>query len=82
MRQKKGVEISPDALVAGTNTLAVEVHQSSRTSSDVSFDLMLEVRQTQDFAPIMLHGTTQVKSRVLNGSQWSALNEAYFTATE
>jgi hypothetical protein len=29
-------------LVAGTNVLAVEVHQESPTSSDISFDLQLE----------------------------------------
>ena len=27
------------ALVSGTNTIAVEVHQSSEDSSDISFDL-------------------------------------------
>ncbi|MCG8670047.1 MAG: choice-of-anchor J domain-containing protein [Pseudomonadales bacterium] len=31
----------PDALVTGVNTIAVEIHQSSLTSSDVSFDLDL-----------------------------------------
>lgn len=30
-----------DALVAGTNVLAVEIHQQSRTSSDISLDLSL-----------------------------------------
>ncbi|MBK7874647.1 MAG: hypothetical protein IPJ77_02680 [Planctomycetes bacterium] len=34
-------DVAPAQLVAGTNTLAVEVHQSSATSSDVSFDLRL-----------------------------------------
>lgn len=33
--------ISPSLLVAGTNVLAVEIHQSSGTSSDISFDLGL-----------------------------------------
>jgi fibronectin type 3 domain-containing protein len=33
--------ISPDLLTAGTNVLAVEVHQVNRTSSDISFDLEL-----------------------------------------
>ncbi len=32
----------PGSLVAGTNTIAVEVHQNSRTSSDLSFDLALD----------------------------------------
>ena len=33
--------LSPSVLVAGTNTLAVEVHQSDAASSDVSFNLEL-----------------------------------------
>lgn len=33
--------VSPSALVAGENTIAVEMHQGSATSSDVSFDLQL-----------------------------------------
>jgi len=33
--------ISPSLLVAGTNVLAVEIHQSDPTSSDISFDLEL-----------------------------------------
>ncbi|MEX0585916.1 MAG: CotH kinase family protein, partial [Pirellulales bacterium] len=34
--------VDPGLLVAGTNVLAVEVHQSGPTSSDISFDLQLE----------------------------------------
>ena len=30
--------VSPDLMVDGTNVLAVEIHQSSATSSDISFD--------------------------------------------
>jgi len=33
--------LSPSLLLAGTNILAVELHQSSGTSSDISFDLEL-----------------------------------------
>ncbi|MBI5387486.1 MAG: lamin tail domain-containing protein [Verrucomicrobia bacterium] len=33
--------VTPALLVAGANVLAVEVHQSSTTSSDISFDLSL-----------------------------------------
>ncbi len=33
--------VNPSLLVSGTNTLAVEVHQVSRTDSDVSFDVQL-----------------------------------------
>ena len=34
--------VDPALLVAGTNVVAVEVHQAHATSSDVSFDLELE----------------------------------------
>lgn len=36
------LDVDPNLLVPGTNTLAVEVHQAGPTSSDVSFDLQLE----------------------------------------
>ena len=32
-------------LVAGTNTIAVEVHQAAATSSDLVFDLALTLRK-------------------------------------
>ncbi|MFN0207490.1 MAG: metallophosphoesterase [Planctomycetota bacterium] len=36
-----GKLLSPGAFVAGTNTIAVEMHQISLTSSDISFDVRL-----------------------------------------
>ncbi len=33
--------LTPSAFVAGNNTLAVEIHQTSGTSTDISFDLQL-----------------------------------------
>ena len=39
-------EIDPLALIDGTNVLAVEVHQSSVTSTDLSFDLSLSRQRT------------------------------------
>lgn len=38
--------IPPEAFVVGTNVLAVEVHQSDRASSDLSFDLALSADTT------------------------------------
>lgn len=38
--------VRPDALVPGTNHLAVEIHQCSRISSDLSFDLTLTAPQS------------------------------------
>lgn len=44
-------DVSPSRLVAGTNILAVEVHQSSQSSSDTAFDLRLTADLEQSVAP-------------------------------
>ncbi len=72
---------------AGTNTIAVEVHQGSGTSSDIRLDMLLrgETREQSDADnvsdPIFLTEPTLVRSRAFNSStgEWSALNEAFFT---
>jgi len=45
------ISISPSLLVAGTNVIAVEIHQANATSTDLSFDLELSA----DLAPPRLH---------------------------
>ena len=57
--------VSIDSLVDGDNVLAVEVHQVSATSSDVSFDLSLE---TTDVDPT-------ANDIVSLGSTWSYLDD-------
>ena len=53
--------VDPSLLVGGANTLAVEIHQRSRNSSDISFDLSLDAdRQSgppAPAAPANLHAT-------------------------
>ena len=39
------VSINPARFVTGTNVIAVELHQSSASSSDISFDLQLLARR-------------------------------------
>ncbi len=39
--------ISPALLVTGTNVIAVEIHQSDKTSTDISFDFDLKATLTQ-----------------------------------
>jgi len=73
-------DISADLLREGTNVIAVELHQSSGTSSDASFDLELSVETAgndlpPDFPEIARN--TVLKSRALQGGQWSALNTAF-----
>ena len=67
-------------LNAGTNTLAVEIHQMGADSSDVSFDCRLTATRTTGGTSILLPaGVATVRARVLDGSgTWSALNEQEF----
>ena len=39
--------VSPDLFVEGENTLAVEIHQGDRQSSDISFNLELEITRAR-----------------------------------
>ena len=59
------VPIDHTLLVNGTNTLAVEIHQASPTSSDVSFDLELE-----GVLPILTADTL-----IATGSTWRYLDD-------
>lgn len=67
---------------AGTNVLAVQIHQSDASSSDISFDLELTgtprtvalVRTRIDVGP----GPRQIVARARNGTEWSARTEALF----
>ena len=58
-------EFESTGLVAGTNVIAVQVHQASLSSSDVSFDFSLETTET---AP----GANDIVSL---GSTWSYLDD-------
>ena len=73
-------DLPPGDLVNGENTLAVEIHQYTGTSSDISFDLELNGVKTTTANPLFLTaaGPSVVRSRVKNGSEWSALTEATF----
>jgi len=70
----------------GENSLAVEVHQASAVSSDISFDLIL--RGEIDFSaaenltqPVLITEPSRLSARALNitTGEWSALNSAFFT---
>ena len=69
--------VDPSRLSAGTNYLAVEVHQITPNSTDVSFDLEMTATSTAATdIPIPCTGTLQ--ARVWDGASWSALNEATY----
>jgi hypothetical protein len=73
------VPFSP--LVEGANEIAVEVHQATGNSSDISFDLALLAARSDTTAAAgapTLFQNTVIKTRAKNGSNWSPLNEAFF----
>ena len=73
------LNVPVNLLQDGENVIAVEVHQASLNSSDCQFDLSLEVvRPTGSNDSLSMSDHTLVRSRVLNGGNWSALNEAFF----
>ncbi len=74
-------DIDPELLVDGENILAVEVHQHSDASSDISFQLGLNaVVSSASVEPseIILNESICIKARILNGTEWSALSEATY----
>ncbi|MCO8125250.1 lamin tail domain-containing protein [Stieleria sp. TO1_6] len=71
-------DVLTELLVAGTNTIAVEIHQNSPGSSDLSFDAEL-IATTQTSGAIQLDDSLQILSRTRSDSgQWSAVNQALF----
>ena len=74
------ISIDPSSLTNGENLIAVEVHQSSRTSSDLSFDLELSgvVFTTPNPLYLKTVGSNLLRARVKNNNEWSALTEADF----
>lgn len=73
--------VSPSFIHAGTNTLAVEIHQSSAGSTDLSFDLKMRTERSVYPQPIRLSGPgivrVQARSRTAAGD-WSALNDVEY----
>lgn len=70
---------SPSDLVEGTNTLAVEMHQAAPTSSDLSFNLELNLsRSTAGGDQLTLSDNTHIRART-KGTDWSGMTEAFFT---
>lgn len=59
--------INPDNLLTGENIIAVEVHQSSPTSSDLSFDLSLSKIMANESADTTLISETDSISISLSG---------------
>ncbi|MDB6069030.1 MAG: hypothetical protein JWL81_201, partial [Verrucomicrobiales bacterium] len=73
-------DLPVNLLVSGTNTLAVEIHQNSGGSSDISFDCRLTATRTTGGSQINLPvGVTRLQARVrMADGTWSALNDQEF----
>jgi hypothetical protein len=71
--------IPASMLIAGVNTIAVEVHQVNATSSDLGFDAELTVGQIASSGVLPLTSTTSILSRtVAADGTWSPLQSAQF----
>jgi len=74
-------EIPLSILNEGENILAVEVHQKSISSSDISFDLSLQAAGPMGEVgdpQIVLDKSTCIRARIKNGNRWSAQNKAVY----
>jgi hypothetical protein len=84
----KDATLPTTAFVAGVNTIAVEVHQASGSSSDTRMDLTVRGQTTETGGggdnitdPFFLNDSTVLRARAYNSAsgEWSALNEAFFS---
>lgn len=76
-----------EVLRQGENVLAAELHQSSPTTSDASFDLELVARRRIEGGagagdPPVLSGDTWLRSRMWDQGRWSGLRSDWFEVTE
>ncbi|MFT5407444.1 MAG: hypothetical protein ACI9NC_000149, partial [Verrucomicrobiales bacterium] len=71
-------DIPTAALVEGENTLMVEIHQVTPSSSDLGFDLRLIGVHTDSAELLFLTESGLLRARTLVGNSWSALNQASF----
>ena len=77
--------VAANLLVAGENTIAVEIHQAAPSSSDLRFDLRLtgnpvgEVGMNSTTISLSEAGWLLARSFDESTGEWSALNEALFT---
>ncbi|MCP4849879.1 MAG: hypothetical protein GY899_18225, partial [Verrucomicrobiaceae bacterium] len=82
------LSIPTSSFAAGSNSVAVEIHQNAASSSDVSFNMKLTGKPAGGgennitlIIPEEITSPVWIKSRSYNAvnGEWSALNEAFFT---
>lgn len=69
------ITLNPALLQLGTNTIAVEIHQSSANSTDVSFDAEL-IASLQSNPGLIINSSTHILARALATTTWSPASEA------
>jgi hypothetical protein len=74
---ESGVPIAQAELRAAGNVLAVEIHQQSPGSSDISFDFELLALSPGLNSSFAITTPTLVKARTYSNGDWSALAEVY-----
>ena len=75
------IRLNPALLVAGTNTIAVEVHQTTIAANDMRFNVRLKALAAPTMGtPLTFSspGSYSIRSRVLASGLWSPLTEAGF----
>ena len=77
----RSFDLPASMLRTGRNILAVEVHQTSPTSSDLRFDAWLQ-SATDASLTFTFTNATHLKARAFDGRNWSALTEANFLTEE
>lgn len=75
-------DVSPLLLNEGINVVAVEIHQYSVDSSDISFDFALSVSRASNADQFTINELTQLNARILNGDEWSPINSLLYTVEE
>ena len=74
------VSVPATSLITGQNLIAVEIHQSSPSSSDISMDLSLKATEAVSETPLFLSGIGEqvLRVRTKDGATWSALAESIY----
>ena len=74
------VSIPTNKLVTGTNTVAIEVHQSSTSSGDLSMNFSLAAVRANAPSTLALNGpgAHALRFRAKSGSTWSAMSESIY----
>lgn len=71
-------DVPSELIQLGNNTLAVEIHQNSNTSSDLSFNAEL-IATEQTETPIVLNDSLSIRARTRAADgTWSAITDSLF----